>query len=93
LRARRQPTTGRQTKRFYQARERAGMPRSSKMSQQKILIPASVAFAALWTAGMYWLNAPKELAGVLILAAAGAIAGGLWYMTMRSWMERHLARR
>jgi hypothetical protein len=57
------------------------------MSPQRRLIVASIVFAVLWTAGMIVWNAPG-LAGAVILAFAGALAGTLWYFGMRWWLNK-----
>jgi hypothetical protein len=56
---------------------------------QRELIVSSLFFAAFWTVAMVLINAP-HVAGALILTAAGALAGVLFYVGMRWWMNRRL---
>jgi hypothetical protein len=56
------------------------------MSQQRDLIVSSLFFAAFWTVAMILINAPGA-AGAVILTAAGALAGALWYTGMRWWTK------
>lgn len=58
------------------------------MTSKRPLMLASIMFAVIWTALMIYLNSPLEIAGMVIFAIAGAIAGGLWYLGMRWWMDR-----
>jgi hypothetical protein len=54
---------------------------------------SSLAFAVMWTAMMWWWNAPLETAGLVILAIAGAICGLLWYWLYGKWFRWHFGRR
>lgn len=60
--------------------------------QNRSLVVASIFFAVLWTVFMIYWNAPS-LAGGVILAIAGAIAGTLWFFAMRWWMTKFMATR
>ena len=57
------------------------------MIPQRRLVIASIFFAVIWTALMIWWNAPT-LAGAVILMFAGALAGTLWFLGMRWWMNK-----
>jgi hypothetical protein len=59
---------------------------------QRILIPASIAFAVLWTLAMVWTLRPAGPVATSILAYCGGIAGLGWYGGMylfgRWWFGR-----
>jgi hypothetical protein len=40
---------------------------------------SAVLFAVLWTAGMWFWDGPRDVAGTVILALTGTLAGFLWY--------------
>ena len=67
------------------------------MSPKRLLVPASLAFAILWTTGMYWLNSPMSVASAILLVIVGALAGIGWYwamsICMSTWMRRCFGRR
>ena len=79
---------------------RADIAGAIAMTPQRRLIFASIFFAVFWTAGMYvwnfWtagmyvLSGPEGIAGTLILMAAGALAGTLWYFIMR-WVMKYFS--
>ncbi len=43
----------------------------------------AVFFTVFWTAGMLWWNEASEPAHIIIMSLGGALAGYLWYRTMR----------
>lgn len=57
------------------------------MNPQTRLKLASLGFAVFWIAAMWWWNRP-DMAGSVILAIAGALAGVFWYFAMNWWFKR-----
>jgi hypothetical protein len=49
----------------------------------------AIAFAVLWTFWMLWWSGSLDRANVVILTLCGAIAGYLWYLSMR-WLFRRI---
>ena len=66
--------------------ERLAMAAPNNAGWQRDLIVSSIFFAAYWTVAMVLMNAPN-VTGAVILTAAGALAGALWYVGMRWWMK------
>jgi hypothetical protein len=64
-------------------RQAKSSPRE-KSPMKRSLMFSAIAFAILWTGGMYLLEAPEGPAGIIGLAFAGLFAGLLWYLAM-SW--------
>jgi hypothetical protein len=58
-----------------------------RMSPRLKRILGSVAFAALWTAGMLWWNAPLDQTKIIVTLITGVLAGFLWY-----WLGRRFGR-
>jgi hypothetical protein len=48
---------------------------------------AAVMFAVLWTAMMWWMRSPLEIAAIVMLVIAGAITGVLWYWLYGKWFR------
>ncbi len=48
----------------------------------------AIAFTVFWTGGMLWWSGSFDLAGVVILAICGGLAGYAWYRAMRWQFER-----
>jgi hypothetical protein len=63
------------------------------MTLDRILVPASLAFATLWTASMYWWHAPMPVVSAVLLVIVGALAGIGWYWAMSLWMSVWMRRR
>ncbi|MGB8399386.1 hypothetical protein [Bradyrhizobium sp.] len=53
------------------------------MKPTVVLKLSSIAFGALWTAGMLWSSGSIDRANVIILAICGALAGYAWCYAMR----------
>lgn len=62
------------------------------MSRKTQLMLASVAFAVIWTAAMYWWLAVKDIVGATILLLEGTIVGLGWYFGMRMWSRWYFGR-
>ena len=48
----------------------------------------SIAFAVMWSGWMFWSSDSHDIANLAIWAVSGAIAGYLWYLSMRWWFRR-----
>ena len=56
------------------------------MNPQTWLVPASIAFAVLWTAFMIWWNGVNTV-NIVMLSIIGALIGVAWFFAMR-WCMR-----
>ena len=63
------------------------------MTPRSRLALASVGFAVLWTAFMWWWSAPLETGPVILLLIIGVIAGFGWYWGMSKWAQWQSSRR
>jgi hypothetical protein len=52
----------------------------------------AVMFAALWTAGMFWWNAPLDAAEIVLIPIGGAASGAAYAWLMGQWFDRQRRR-
>ena len=57
------------------------------MHNDTVLKLSAIAFAVLWTAGMWWWPEPADRIPLAILIVVGALAGVLWYWLFGKWLR------
>jgi hypothetical protein len=63
------------------------------MTTRSQLALSALAFAVLWTAGMWWWTEPRDIAGTIVLLVIGALTGLAWYWLYGKWYRWYFGRK